>query len=107
MGRAQPIEVVRIRIEKRAGSIYVSSADVPGLWLWGKDPERVFKNIAPAIQTLYKYNRGMDVEVRETFVSKLLRWFLARLLRETGAASQSDAYRIYPAHHNPLTGAHG
>lgn len=55
---------VKIRIENRGGCIYVSSDDVEGLWIWGKDPEQVFQNIIPAIQTLYKYNHGIEVEVR-------------------------------------------
>ena len=59
----QSIETVRVNIEYREGCVYVSSNDVPGLWLRGIDSNRVFNNIAPAIKALYKYNRGIDVEV--------------------------------------------
>ncbi len=99
-----PIETVRIKVVTRDGRLYVSSDDVPGLWLWGKDPEQVFKNIGPAIRVLYKYNRGMEVEVRETFLSKLQRWILIRLFR---VAKQSDRYKIYPLAGHHLTNAHG
>jgi hypothetical protein len=63
---AQSIETVRVNVEYREGCVYVSSNDVPGLWLWGKNSAQVFNNIAPAIKILYKYNRGMDVEVEIT-----------------------------------------
>ncbi len=59
----QTIETVQVKIEEREGYVYVSSDDVPGLWLWGKDSNQIFNNIAPAIKTLYKHNRGIDVEV--------------------------------------------
>ena len=59
----QTIETVRIKIEEREGCVYVSSDDVPGLWLWGKDSDQVLNNVVPAIKVLYKHNRGIDVEV--------------------------------------------
>jgi hypothetical protein len=62
----QTIETVRIKIEERERCVYVSSDDVPGLWLWGKDQNRVFNSITPAIKALYKHNRGIDVEVEIT-----------------------------------------
>lgn len=97
------METVRIKIEHRAGSIYVSSDDVPGLWLWGKDPDQVLNNVAPAIKALYKHNRGIEVEVEEVPVSRVVRWLLRHLLRPS---KQSDKYRIYPTSRT-LTGAHG
>jgi hypothetical protein len=99
----QPIETVRIKIERRGDCVYVSSEDVPGLWLWGKDPDQVLNNIAPAIKALYKHNRGIDVEVEEAPVSRLVDRLLRRLIRPR---ELSDRYRIYPIP-GALTGAHG
>lgn len=59
-------ERVRIKVELRKnGRFYVSSDDVPGLFLWGRNFEELMENIAPTIKDLYKFNRGLDVEVRE------------------------------------------
>ncbi|MEW6332510.1 MAG: hypothetical protein AB1560_13715 [Pseudomonadota bacterium] len=99
----QPIETVRIKIEHREGCIYVSSDDVPGLWLWGKNSDQVLNNISPAIKSLYKHNRGIDVEVEAVPISRLTRWLLRHLLK---SHEQSDKYKIYPTHRT-LTGAHG
>ncbi len=99
----QSMETVRIKIEHRAGSIYVSSDDVPGLWLWGKDPDQVLNNVAPAIKALYKHNHGIEVEVEEVPASRVARWVLRHLLKP---GKPSDQYRIYPAPRT-LTGAHG
>jgi len=63
------ISVVEIRIEvmdspKGGKQYWVTSEDVPGLFLAGSDLAQLYKDIAPAIQTLFKSNRGIDVEVR-------------------------------------------
>ena len=47
---------VNLKIEYRDDRFYVSSADVPGLWLWGKDLDLLMRNVAPAILSLLKYN---------------------------------------------------
>lgn len=58
-----PFAVIELIIENRAGYIYVSSKDVPGLHLWGDDAQKVCKKIIPAIKMLFRLNRGLDVEV--------------------------------------------
>ncbi len=40
--------LVRLRVENKNGRIYISSDDVPGLFLWGKDPKDVLKSVVPA-----------------------------------------------------------
>ena len=89
MPSEKPLETVRIKIEHRVGGVYISSTDVPGLWLWGEDVEQVFKNIIPAIRVLYKYNRNLDVEVKEAPIPKMLRWLKAEW--------QNEKYEIYSA----------
>jgi len=54
---------VSIKIEHRNGGFYISSDDVPGLWLWGRDPELLFNDLVPTIQELYKLNQGKIVDV--------------------------------------------
>lgn len=98
----RPTETVRIKVECRSGRFYVSSDDVPGLWLWGSDFEELMEDIAPTIKDLYKFNRGMDVEVKEGMVSKFAGWILIRLFRVS-----RDRYKIYSIGSQHLTGAHG
>lgn len=56
-------DTVTIKVEHKDGGIYISSDDVPGLWLWGSDPEQVFSDIVPTIRELYKLNNGRTVDV--------------------------------------------
>ena len=71
------LTTVRIKIQTRSdGTIYISSDDMPGLWLWGKDHEQVFRSIAPTIEELYRLNEGRTVKVREAPLSQLTRWFV-------------------------------
>jgi hypothetical protein len=100
MGR--PTETVRIRIERRGSRFYVSSNDIEGLWLWGSDFEELMEDIAPAIKQLYKFNRGMDVEVKEGLISKFVSGFLVRLFK-----AGRDRYKIYEIGGRQLTSAHG
>ena len=83
---------ILITVETRGDTIYVSSKDVPGLWLWGKDPEKVFRNIAPAIQALYKHNLDLEVDVREARWSRIMCWVFVRLMRVTSKTNQSKTY---------------
>ena len=46
-----------------AGKMFVSSKDVPGLYLWGTDPEAVFADVIPIVKDLYRENRHLDVDV--------------------------------------------
>ncbi len=96
-------DVIRLKIEHHEGTIYISSDDLPGLWLWGSDPKEVFDSIAPSIKSLYKLNEGLEVEVKEAKRSKLNRWLFTRLFR---GKREVDRYNVYPSHHH-LNGAHG
>lgn len=62
------ISVIEIKIEVFEGAsgkqYCISSDDVPGLFLAGPDIGILSRDIIPAIQTLFKRNRGIDVEVR-------------------------------------------
>jgi hypothetical protein len=74
---AKPLTTIHIRIQTRSdGTVYISSDDMPGLWLWGKDHDRVFRSIAPTIEELYKLNEGQAVKVREAPLSQSTRWFV-------------------------------
>ena len=90
-------EQVTIKVESREGRTYVSSDDVPGLWLWGSDPERVFGDIIPAITALYRHNRALRVRVepvsgdRWASVPSEPRRFLVRML---GAAENSNGAQM-------------
>ena len=88
MPKNKLMATVRIKIENRGGIIYISSDDIPGLWLWGRDPERVFASIIPTLQELYKYNEGLSVKVKKAPRSSLKeRWF--------GQDKISDTFEIY------------
>jgi predicted RNase H-like HicB family nuclease len=104
----QPIETVRIKISCRDGTFYASSDDVEGLWLWGKSPAQLFETIGPAIQTLYKHNRGVEVVVKESFRVKISRWLLVRAYRASRPASSEklERYKIYPISGH-VTAVHG
>lgn len=65
---------VRIEIEQRDGHIYISSRDVPGLYLWGDDPEEIVKSVIPAIKSLFRYNKGLEVDVSPGGRTPQQRW---------------------------------
>lgn len=70
------LATIRIKIQtRRDGTIYISSDDMPGLWLWGKDHGQVFRSIVPTIEELYRLNEGRAVKAREALSSRLARWF--------------------------------
>lgn len=72
----ESLATIRIKIHtRRDGIIYISSEDMPGLWLWGRDHDQVFRGIAPTIEELYKLNEGRTVKARETLFSRFLHWF--------------------------------
>jgi len=98
----RPIQTVRIKIAYRSNRFYVSSDDVPGLWLWGSDFGELLKDVGPTIQDLYKFNHGIDVEVKEDLASKFLNWILIHLFRVG-----RDKYKIYSIGSRQLTRAHG
>ena len=68
------LETVKLRVENRQGTLYVSSADVPGLYLWGADPEDVFGAVIPTIEALYKHNRDLNVEARRPSEARTVGW---------------------------------
>ena len=74
MTEEKPLGEVRINVENREGTVYVSSDEVPGLWLWGTDPELVLRNLVPAIQSLFKHNRHTEVRVQEKEPRRRERW---------------------------------
>ncbi len=69
-------EVITLKITPRGEDyVFVSCDDLPGLWLWGH-PETVSADLEPAIRTLYKANRGLEVtgirELESTETSRTL-----------------------------------
>ena len=72
----KPLATIRIKIQtRRDGTVYISSDDMPGLWLWGKDHDLVFRSIIPTIEELYRLNKGQAVKAREALSSRFARWF--------------------------------
>lgn len=63
MTRDTAFTVIELRFDMRAGYLYVSSPDVPGLHLCGKNHMVVLGDVIPAVKGLLKLNRGWDVEV--------------------------------------------
>lgn len=101
---ADQYETVQVKIAYRGRRYYVSSDDLPGLWLWGDDLDELLGDVGPTITDLYKYNRGVDVEVveiKEGIISRLPSLFI-RLFRKG-----RDKYAIYPVAGQHLTRAYG
>jgi len=86
---AQPLQVIHLKVEYIHGSIYVSSDDMPGLWLWGPSAEKVFHNVPIALQELYKDRNGKEVIARPSTTGD-------RLARHFGAEREPDTYEIFP-----------
>lgn len=85
----KPLATIRIKIEIRNdGTVYISSNDMPGLWLWGKNQDQVFQSIIPTIEELYKDRQGEAVEVKAAPSSRFARWFAQDKV--------NDRYEIYP-----------
>ena len=73
----KPLATIRIKIQTRGdGTVYISSEEMPGLWLWGKDHDQVFRSIAPTIEELYRLNEGRTVKAREAPRSQSACWFV-------------------------------
>ena len=103
---SKPFETVKIKILFREGRFYISSEQIPGLWLWGKDLNTLFENLNPAIQALYKHNRGFEVDVRETFFTMVSRWFLVHISK-FAKHRFSEILEIHHTNGGRLTSAHG
>lgn len=96
----QPLQVVHLKVEQRQGSIYVSSEDMPGLWLWGSDPERVFHDVPIALEKLYKHSRGQEVVAKEKKTGE-------RFVRCFGLERASEVYEIFPVSEIKQDGVNG
>lgn len=55
--------VVRIDVTNKPFGWLITSEDVPGLYLWGRDPEALFADIGPTIASLMWHNESRKVEV--------------------------------------------
>lgn len=71
----KPNVVIHLEQVVRDGVLYLSSKDLPGLWLWGKDREQVFNNVVPTIAKLFELNEGRTVEIKEPCQKAKNRWF--------------------------------
>ncbi len=87
--KQKPNAIIHLERQTKDGVLYLSSKDLPGLWLWGKDPERVFESVVPTITKLYELNEGLAVDVRESCQRGGLvsRWF--------GRDRACDTFEIY------------
>jgi len=85
----QPIQVVHLKVEHRQGNTYVSSEDMPGLYLWGQDPEKVFHDVPIALQELYQYKNDLKVIARPKIAGE-------SLVRRLGVEREPDIYELFP-----------
>jgi hypothetical protein len=84
----EPNVVIHLEQAIRDGVLYLSSKDLPGLWLWGKDREQVFSNVAPTIAKLFELNEGKAVEIKEACPKDTKsRWF--------GGGRVCDTFEVY------------
>lgn len=82
------IATIRLDQESSGGVLYISSKDLPGLWIWGPDPEQVFKDVIPTITKLYQYNDSLEVEIKEVCSKSIFdRWF--------GGDKMCDTFEVY------------
>lgn len=98
MQEDKPMTTVRLNVEDRAGVLYVSSNDVPGLWLWGSDPDEVFASVIPTIRDLYQCNLGLIVRVEEAQPSRQ-GWF-----GQDGMCDELEVYYVAEASHRHRDG---
>lgn len=84
----KPIATIHLDKKSKDGVLYLSSKDLPGLWLWGADPEQVYESIIPTIIKLYRYNDGIKVEIKQICSDGILnRWF--------GRDKVCDTFEVY------------
>lgn len=55
--------LIRVHVREDAEHFYAASADLPGLHICGASREDLCASTIKAVKALFKYNRGMDVEV--------------------------------------------
>ncbi len=96
----EPIKVVHLKIEQQNGGVFVSSDQMPGLWLWGPDPERVFHDVIPAMENLYKHSHGVDVIACKRSGNS---GFVTRF----GLEEEPSTYEIYPREIMRTSPVHG
>lgn len=58
------VATIRIKIEQKDAGFYVSSEDIAGLWLWGRDLDQIIEDIVPTIIELFQLNQGLSVNVK-------------------------------------------
>jgi hypothetical protein len=80
---------IHLQVEDRHGTLYVSSKDLPGLFLWGNDPEDVLAKVKPTIRQLFRLNEHVDVSVIEAPTSKEARW--------SGLDVMANVFEVYRA----------
>jgi len=66
MATSSYLTVARTKIEYREGGYWVITSDeVPGMLMAGKDPRSLYADIPNVIKMLYKLNYQLDVQVSE------------------------------------------
>ncbi len=82
------IATIHLERKNNDGVLYISSKDLPGLWLWGADSEQVLKDVVPTIAKLYEYNDGLVVEIKEVCQKSIFnRWL--------GGNKICDTFEVY------------
>ncbi len=104
MSDKQPPKVIRIKCEKRGDTYYVSSKDMPGLWLWGKNKNKLTSDIGPTIEYLLEKNYGIkaDVVEKKGFWVKRREW-ISSILPD----SKCGNFEVVQSEGRTLTSTHG
>lgn len=63
MADSSYVAVIRVNGEFKDGGWFITSENLPGLFLAGRDPKALHADLPAVIKTLYKLNYEMDVEV--------------------------------------------
>ena len=90
---------VNLQMENRGDTFYVSSSDLPGLFLWGKDVDAVLGKVKPTIRELFRLNRELDVSVQETPAERQRGW--------SGLEHAARSFEVYAVHRGVQPTRHG
>ena len=55
--------MVKVDIRSEDGAFYATSPNVAGLHVYGETQEQACESAIKAVRALFKYNRGLDVDV--------------------------------------------
>lgn len=63
MTNGTSVTTVLVSVVPHGNYLIANSRDIPGLHVWGESEEQLCERVVHAIKTLYKANKGIDVQV--------------------------------------------